>query len=186
MDFGNEVMKNIKIFASVIVLFSVAVACKKNTIISHEQRMLFQLDYVNYAWGYQHNGLIIDVEGNVLTYNNPEKWNFPENDFILSAEHVAENLDKCRKTGIVIPKDELQRFAGYINNIALSKVTAPKNTGADQGSLEFVCYRFMENDLKYKGYLIKMEGDYTCENLNFYSKKVSSWIRDINERLPLK
>jgi hypothetical protein len=28
-----------------------------------------------------------------------------------------------------------------------------------------------------------MEGDFTCENLNFYSKKVAAWMREINNSL---
>ena len=49
---------------------------------------MFQLEYVNYAWGYQHNGFIIDNEGNVLTYSNPENWNFPDKDFSLTESQV--------------------------------------------------------------------------------------------------
>jgi hypothetical protein len=29
-----------------------------------------------------------------------------------------------------------------------------------------------------------MDGDFTCENLNFFSKKVVTWMKDIHERLP--
>jgi hypothetical protein len=160
--------------------------CKKNYVISDNQTILFQVDYFNYAWGYQHHGIIIDNEGNVLTYNNPEDWNFPDNDFSLNESQIAENINKCNQTSKKIPKEELQRYAKYIKNIASSKVTALKNVAADAGSLEYICYQYSENKGIYKGYLIKMEGDFTCENLNFYSKKVAAWMRDINNSLTEK
>jgi hypothetical protein len=171
-----------KIFLiTLLVLF--ITGCKKNYVISDKQVILFQLEYINYAWGYQHNGFIIDNEGNVLTYSNPEDWNFPDNDFSLSESQVAGNIGNCIQSGKKIPKEELQKYTNYIKNIASSKVTAIKNVAADAGSLEFICYQFSESTGMYKGYLIKMEGDFTCENLNFYSKKVAAWMKDINYNL---
>jgi hypothetical protein len=162
---------------SLLILFTAG--CKKNHILSDKQIILFQFEYINYAWGYQHNGFLIDIEGNVLKYNNPEDWNFPDNDFNLSESQVAENLSKCVLTNKKISGEELQKFINYIDNIASSKVTALKNVAADAGSSEFLCYQFSEKSGTYKGHLIKMEGDFTCENLNFYSKKVVLWMKDI-------
>jgi len=169
------------ILITLLVLF--ITGCKKNYVISDKQAILFQLDYVNYAWGYQHHGFIIDNKGNILTYNNPEEWNFPDNNLVLNEIQVAENISKCIQTGKKISKEELQKYTNYIENIASSKVTALKNVAADAGSLEYVCYQFSESIGTYKGYLIKMEGDFTCENLNFYSKKVAAWMRYINNSM---
>jgi hypothetical protein len=169
------------ILITLLVLF--ITGCKKNYVISGKQAILFQFDYVNYAWGYQHHGFIIDNKGNILTYNNPEEWNFPDNNLVLNEIQVAENISKCIQTGKKISKEELQKYTNYIENIASSKVTALKNVAADAGSLEYVCYQFSESTGTYKGYLIKMEGDFTCENLNFYSKKVAAWMRYINNSM---
>ena len=89
-------------------------------------------------------------------------------------------------SGKKISKAELQKHTNYIKNIASSKVTAPKNVAADAGSSEFICYQFSENTGMYKGYIIKTEGDFRSENLNFYSKKVFLWMRTINNSLPKK
>ena len=172
------------ILITLLVLF--ITGCKKNYVISGKQAILFQFDYVNYALGYHHHGFIIDNKGNILTYNNPEEWNFPDNNLVLNEIQVAENISKCIQTGKKIPKEELQKYTNYIENIASSKVTALKNVAADAGSLEYVCYQFSESTGTYKGYLIKMEGDFTCENLNFYSKKVSAWMKDINNHISIK
>jgi hypothetical protein len=169
------------IIIAILVIF--ATGCKKNYIISDKQAILFQLDYVNYAWGYQHKGYIIDNEGNVLTYNNPEIWNFPDKSFCLSENQVAENIAGCVQSVKKISKEELRKYTNYIKNIASTKVSALKNVAADAGSLEFICYQFSESTGTYKGYIVKMEGDFTCENLNFYSKKVASWMRDISNSI---
>jgi hypothetical protein len=168
----------------ILLLVLLSTGCKKNYVISTKQEILFQYDYLNYAWGYQHNGFIIDNEGNVLTYNNPENWNFPDNNLSLSEEQVNENINKCVRSGKKISKAELQKYVNYIKNISSSKVTALKNVAADAGSREFICYQFSESSKSYKGSLIRMEGDFTCENLNFFSKKVILWMKDISNSLP--
>ena len=153
--------------------------CKKNIVISENQAILFQVEYLNYAWGYRHHGFIIDNEGTVLTYNNPQDWNFPDKNFNLSQSQIRENLSKCINSGIKIPVEELKKYASHIKNLSSSKVTALKNVAADAGSLEYICYQFSEETGTYKGCLIKMEGDFTCENLNFYTKKVTDWLKSI-------
>jgi hypothetical protein len=160
--------------------------CKKNILISNSQAILFEFEYVNYAWNYQHYGFFIDNDGNVLTYNNPEIWNFPDRELRISEDQIAENLLMCTNSGISIPKSELQKYSNHIKNIASSKVSALKNAADDAGSAEYICYQYSESSGMYKGTIIKMEGDFTCENLNFFARKVADWMKDINNSIPLK
>ena len=166
------------------VLIFMTSGCRKDYTISEKQVILFQYDYVNYAWGYQQQGFIIDNEGNVLVYNNPDEWNISEKDYILTEEQVSENLEKCIHSGKKIARETLLKYSGFIPNIASSKVSAPKNVGADAGTTSFICYQYNESTGTYKGYLIRMEGDFTSENLNFYSKKITVWMKDINSGIP--
>jgi hypothetical protein len=175
-------MKPLRFILIYVFLTTLGIAgCKKNVVINEKQAILFQIEYLNYTLGYQHNGFIIDNEGNVLSYKNPQSWNFPDKNFYLTENQVYENIGKCLKTGIKIPAEELRKYASHIRNISLSKVTALKNVAADAGSMEYICYQFSEKSENYKGTLIKMEGDFTCENLNFYSKKVTDWLKKIAE-----
>jgi hypothetical protein len=141
---------------------------------------------MNYVWGYQHSGFYIDNAGNILTYKNPQNWNFPDKDLNLTESQILSNLESCIKTGRKISSGELKKNAGYIKNISSSKVTALKNVAADAGSIEYLCFQFSEKSGTYKGTLIKMEGDFTCENLNFFSKKVAVWLKNILENIDKK
>jgi hypothetical protein len=169
--------------ALIIITLMITEGCKKSYYINEKQEIIFQFEYINYAWGFQHSGFIIDNKGNILTYSNPENWNFCDKDLTLTEEQVNENLTMCTHTGKMISDADLHKFAGYIKNIASSEVTAPKNVGADMGSSEYICFEYSETSNTYKKHLIKMEGDFTCENLNFHSKKVVLWLKDINSGL---
>jgi hypothetical protein len=172
----------------ILILFALllsATSCRKSFIIDEKQILFFHYDHVNHAWGNQHYGFVIDNEGNVLTYNNPDGWNFADNELVISDKDIEENLMKCTPAGIKVEEQELQKYANYIRNIAMSKLTAPRNVAADAGKTEFICYVYSSNTGLYKGYLIKMEGDFTAENLNFYSKKVTGWMKDILKNIDI-
>jgi len=180
-------MKTFFIYIIFVLLIAYTFSgCKKNVVIDEKQAILFQVDYVNYAWGYKHNGFLVDNQGNILTYKNPQVWNFPDKDFNLSESQVRDNIGNCLNTGKKIPNEELKKYANHIKNISSSKVTALKNVSADAGSIEYICYQFSEKTGIYKGTLIKMEGDFTCENLNFFTKKVTTWLKNINDTLEKK
>jgi hypothetical protein len=184
---NKHLMKNFWVKISVILIAVLIIAgCKKNVIINEKQAILFQVDYVNYAKEYVHNGFIIDNQGRILIYNNPQTWNFPDKDFTLKENQVRENLRYCLNTGKKITKEELGKYASHIKNISLSQVTASKNIATDAGSIEYICYQFQEESGTYKGFLIKTEGDFTRENLNFFAKKVISWLKKINDTLVKK
>jgi len=172
------------VFISLTIL--ILTGCKKSFTVSEETEVLFQYDYINYAWGYQHNGFFIDNKGNILVYNNPEEWNFADDDLRQSKKQITENLASCVQSEIRIPEEELKKYINYIKNIASSKVTAVKSVAADAGASKYICYQYSEITEYYKGSLIKMEGDFTCENLNFFSKKVVLWMKDINNNLIVK
>ncbi len=169
-----------------LLLVTALTACRKNIAISNNQLILFEYEYVNYETDYQHHGYIIDNEGNVLTYQNPEKWNFPDRELRISESQVAENLSMCTHSGIRIPRPELMKYSGHIRNIASSKVSAIKDAADTAGSGQYICYQYSENTGTYKGTIIKMEGDFTCENLNFYSRKVADWMKDIYKSIPAR
>jgi len=173
----------IKLLTILIITVSL-IGCQKDYIVNAGQEILFQQEYINYAWGYAHYGFIIDSGGNILTFDKPEKWNFPDKDNKLSDRQVKQNLASCTLTGKKISKTDLHKYINYIDNISSSKITSPKNVGADMGSLVYYCYQFSENSSTYKATKIKMEGDYECENLNYYSKKVVDWMKDIANSIP--
>lgn len=170
-------------FLSIFILVISVTGCEKAHVLSDEQDILFQYEYINYAWGYNHYGFIIDIKGNVLLFNNPAKWNFADKNHILTKEQVKENIANCTLTDKKISKAELQKHVNHIDNIASSKVTALKSIGADAGTTCFLCFQYSENSFTYKETIIKMEGDFSCENLNFYSRKVIEWMRDINHNI---
>jgi len=166
----------IYIVLSLFVIISVS-GCKKRDLTSgSEQVILFHYDYSSSS---QHFGYFIDSEGNVFTYNDPPGWNMPDNDLEINQEQLAENTGSAVFSGIKIPEDELSRYAKVIDFIASSKVTGPGKSMTGEGTSQYICYQFDENSQKYRGHLIRSEGNVSRENLNFHSKRVTQWMKEI-------
>lgn len=151
--------------------------------MSQDQKILFQVSYVNYAWGGANEGFIIDNEGNILTYSNPDVWNFPSGEKILTVAQVNENLSKCIATGKKISVNELQNHINYIDNLASSKISSPVGRGADMGSHGYYCFQYSGNNSTYKCVTIKIEGDWESENLNYCTNRVVDWLQNISKGL---
>jgi hypothetical protein len=173
-------MKPLSLRILTVILISIAFTdCQKTYTVSKSQEVLYQFEYINNSQGYAHSGFFVDVNGNILRYNLPAKWNFPKEGQTLSKQEVLENISASKTTGDKISPEELQKYINYIDNIAASKVTSPKNIAAEAGLSSYYCFQFSENSSTYKRTVIKTEGNSECENLNFFSKKVVVWMNEI-------
>jgi hypothetical protein len=171
----------IKIFIIPVAVL-ILTGCRKKIVINNNQAILFEVEFVNNHNSNEHSGLYIDKGGNVMIYKNPGTWNFRDKDYKLTSAQVSSNLANCINSGTSIREDELISYTSFIKNISASKVTALKRITADSVSVKYLCYQFDEKAGIYKGSLIKMEGAATCENLNFYSRKVALWLKNIYEK----
>ena len=170
--------------AILITICYLSASCQNTYVVSGSQEIIFQVEYFNNVEVYEHWGYFIDVNGNVFSYNLPEKWNFPGDDQTISKKEAMENLASSKLTEIKIPKSELQKYINYIDNIAASKVTLSQSKSTIEGTLSYYCYQYSENSSSYKRTIIKTKGHSKCENLNFYSKKVVAWMNEIGAYVP--
>jgi hypothetical protein len=178
-------MKNgvVKIFSFLILAISLS-GCHKDYAVSEGQDILFQQEFIKSGWNYQNYGFIINSDGNVLTFRNPEKWNFPDKDNKLTKQQVKENISSCTFSGKKILKPELQKYKSFIDKISSGRVTALESAKDEMGSMVFYCYQYSEKSSTFKATIIKMEGDQQCENLNSFSKTVVDWMKDIELNNP--
>jgi hypothetical protein len=163
------------------LLLGISGGCQKTFVMSKSQAVLYQLEYQNISDFNSLRGFFVDVNGKILVYNSPEKWNFPGEDETISKSNLLENLSYTKVVQDSIPPEELLRFTKYIDNIAASRVTLPKIRQSDSVSISIYCYQYSENSEEYKRTIIKSEGRINCENLNYFSKKVLTWMAEIEK-----
>ncbi|MBL1212066.1 MAG: hypothetical protein HND52_01800 [Ignavibacteriae bacterium] len=80
-------MKNLIFTICLLGIFS-SCSLLDNPPNESEQSIFFELEHVNYAWGYQHAGFYVNRKGEVFTYqyeSNSAPWQPNENNYYTEA-----------------------------------------------------------------------------------------------------
>lgn len=144
------------------------------------QRIIFQYDYINFAWGYQHNGWFIDSSGNVSCYNLPDNWHFPYSLGYISAAAMDSNLMETDSICYVLDKKELAEKVGLIEEAAKGELSEPMHTGCDMGGRSYTGFIYNSENKTYKEILLKQTGDWSIDNYSQAAVDLSKWLESIN------
>jgi hypothetical protein len=167
-----------------LLCLTIITGCKKenNAIPALKQEVLFQIDYINYAWGYDHHGLLIDSSGNVRTYRLPNNWHFEDADGTISASDMHENLQQIDTVSFKIDKDSLIANFRKLPYAAMGAITEPKMVMVDAGSTQYSGYIYNANLKQYKQILLKQEGDVLIENKSSEANEIYNWLVRLHKR----
>ena len=171
-------MKRTIIYIFFIILLS---GCEKeyNSLSDIQQEVLFQVDYVNAAWGYQHFGSFIDKTGQVRTYDLPSSWNFPDEDGYISLTDMNENIDQLVDSDCTIEDDVLLKYFNKLVRAEEGKVTEPTTRGADMGATIYSGFVFDFQRNSYKQVLLRQVGDMYIENTSREAEQIYNWLLEL-------
>ena len=171
-------MRNKLLYLACLVFL---MACeKKNDLFPNSnQLILFQAEYVNYAWGYNHNGFLLDSSGNVRPYKLPKNWHFPDSEGNISQADMNENIMKLDSVSFTIKKDLLLKYFNMLKGASEGKLSKPVNTMFDFGELTYSGFLYDSETGKYKQVLIRKEGDWTTENNSPEANDIYLWMKNI-------
>jgi len=172
-----------KIFYLVCIIVFLGSCDQKEVPVPAEQEILFEAYYINHAWGKQHNGFLIDKDGNIKTYKNPADWNFPSADKEISVDQIAKNLAKTALASTKITQEELNEYASRIYTIDQTKLSKPVSVGADMGESVFVTYNYNPDKQTYRQILISQSGDWQSENKDKSAQEIKNWLIEIGKKI---
>lgn len=135
----------------------------------------FQFEYLNYAWGYQHYGLIIDQQGNIYDYNKPDNWNFPE-DNQISLNDFKDNLTNAQVRLTQIPESELTQMVILAHAAKNGELTEVKYVMADAGEDTYSVYMATNGEQTLTKYLLQMRGDLYQKNTSAAADTITNWL----------
>jgi hypothetical protein len=153
----------------------VLIGCEK--IKEYNQEVLFKVEYINYAWGFQHHGKIIDLYGNVISFNLPATWHFPDEDGYISLSDMSENMDQL---GDIVCTVDNGVLADNFNKLLKAKdgeLTDPEHRMYDAGSTTYSGFLYDSRKKRYKEILIRRTGDYYIENKSKEAGEIYNWLQ---------
>ncbi len=156
--------------------------CKKdNQLAVLNQEIVFQSEYINYAWVYVHEGFVIDSSGNIRTYKLPKIWHFADTNGYISAADMLENIQQLNPPSSKVNKDTLLQNYNKLILAASGVLTEPKVEMFDAGGTVTSGFIYDSKLKKYKQILIRQTGDVYIENQSPYAKEIYDWIININK-----
>lgn len=162
---------------TVISLFILLMGCEK--IRDYDQRTIFQVEYINYAWGFQHSGIIIDSTGKVMTFNLPSNWHFPDNDGFISLAGMEENISQSEEGSCTADKHDFAENSIKLLDAGDGQLTEPKNEMNDFGVIVYSGFIFDADNLRYKRVIIRQFGDWSIENKSKDANEIYNWLTTI-------
>jgi hypothetical protein len=153
--------------------------CERNSISypDPDQFVLFQAEYVNSAWGFSHNGFIIDSSGSVRRFNLPENWHVADADGYISIADMNENIRQLGNVSLIIDKDLLLQYFSKLKGASEGILSKPVNTMFDFGEITYSGYLFEPDNERYRQVLIRKDGDWTTENKSDEAEEIYIWMK---------
>lgn len=176
--------KSLKTIIAVLLITNLFSSCN-DSIDLKNQRALFEVHYVNYAWIYTNNGFLIDSAGYVYTYNLKQTERVKDSS-VISNDEMNYKFSISYKTGLKIPTDTLMFYVNKIYKASQGKLSQSESMMADAGILR--CYAYTYNDRKknYHQILLDQWGDVQISNNSEEAVKTARWLQRVLHTNTLK
>ncbi len=156
-------------------------SCEKDLTkrASSTSPILFQMDYVNYAWGYVHNGWFIDEKGHLYSYDDSslDSWAEIENGHIHK-DSLHMNFSQSTKIGAQNLNTVLQYYKKALE-MKGDSLSAPETIMADAGTQMFYAYEYEYSCNCYNAITIKRYGDITQTNTHANAEQIYNWMKNL-------
>lgn len=177
-------MKQFKALALISTILFLSANCQNDCDdCKIDQKILFQYEYANSAWGYQHDGWYIDSSGNVHCYDKPSHWYHLDSAGNISASFIDSNLFYTDSICLVIDKAELKSKSDLIYAASEGRIKKLNIIRIDGGEYTYSAFIYNASTNSYKRILLKEIGMYSYDNKSNAATKIYEWMYEINQSL---
>ncbi len=183
-------MKQLKIISSQFLLLLLAaglfVACDRDCggkPVTIDSFALFQYEFKNEAWGHQHEGWFIDVEGVIGHYELPSVWIEPDSMGFLTEEELDLNMAKADEIIGNVNNADLNTYSELLNQVNPFDLSSFEVVGADGGDGYLYGYQWKPSSGRFHRVLLARGIDYHQRNLDPEAVEITEWLIDIGHRI---
>ena len=141
--------------------------------------LIFQSEYTNYAWGYNHSGWMLNNTGQVKRFQKSTNWIFADSLGYISAVDMYKNINACDSVLTQVSSKDFTLYAEKAIGCADGPMSKATNTMADAGEHIYAFYLYEPGSNRYKRVILDMTGDWSQLNLSPKSKEVADWMKAI-------
>ena len=182
----NKILKLIP-FVGLVFL---SLTCEKEEAIvapkANSQEVLFEVSYINFAWGEQASVFYVKSDGTVKLQNGKPRYLSDELKGQLTEVQIKENLALATSTKKQIATTELTKYSALIGDLKKESFSKRIQNGADMGAYTYTAYQFSETEKVYNAIKLAEEGDWSSYNLDPNAKVITAWLKSLQNEVYLK
>jgi hypothetical protein len=143
--------------------------------------VLFEVEYVNFAWAPTWYGFYVDREGNVFGYrlDDPRPT---DSDEVFSEAELREKYDQNPELLKTLPADEVLARYQRVGEAIAGPYTDPRGTCADAGGASYSAMVYDPSTGAYRRVLLRETGDIARANLSGAARELFAWLKQIDPR----
>jgi hypothetical protein len=171
-------MKNHILSALLLVLLT-GCCCSLESGSEQVSTLIFQSEYTNYAWGYNHNGWMMGNSGVVKRFQKKAAWVFPDAQGFISEADMMKNLAACDSIIAKVTPGDFSKYASMAMTCADGPLSKAENKMADAGENIWAFYTYDSGSKRYQRVILDMTGDWSQQNLAPNAKEVADFLKNI-------
>ncbi len=170
-----------QIYNNCIFILMMLAGCSmlENSISLNHQNIFFEVEYENYAWGYQHRGFYINNDGEVHKYEyefNAEPWQSNPDNYYSEAELLKKYAPNDSLTQTISLKVVAEKIELIIPAMQ-SKYSDSARVAADAGALRYICYYYDSVTKEYLQIILAQEGDWEFKKESEAADGLIKWLK---------
>lgn len=170
------------IIPKILLIVLVILSCSNNITDSVlGQRIFFEVEHINHAWGYMHWGIYIGDSGEIYSYQydpsvkREDRWKTNQNG-VYSEQELFEKFDHHKQFVIELDKDELIQMVSLISSASRGSLSEPDSRMDDAGLWKYKAYTYDNLAQEYKEIILRVEGDWFAENKSWQARVIAAWL----------
>lgn len=149
-----------------------------DTVEDIEQSYVFEVEYVNHAWGLAWTGLVVDRSGDIYAYDHGHTvWGPSSADVYTETEleskytHASRYIGRIDQTTVA---QQFSRISGVGDHFLNSRQAC-----ADAGSITYRAFSYDPTSGEYRPLLLREEGDIPKKNVSKAAEELATWLRSL-------
>jgi len=153
-----------------------AAACADPLTPPPPGRFRFEVEYVNFAWGFSYHGYVVDEEGHVYSYDlGDTQQQPPAGDEFSAADLEAKYAHRRALAGSVSAAEVQSRYA-RVGDALAGTLTPEQGVCADAGTTRYTALIYNQDTGTYRRLLLRQNGDVARTNTSPAAAELFRWL----------
>src|SRR5688500_873455 len=140
--------------------------------------LLFEVEYVNHAWGFTWDGYYVDAEGAVWSYSLANPWEHDGQETWTGGELLEKYVQGRSLTRVLSAAEVAERYEA-VGAAAAGPLGPRQGRCADAGTIRYHALVYDAEQERYTRVLLYQAGDVAQANHSPAAQALTEWLREI-------